>query len=381
MIAKSDLSEIKKTFTIANTPFDHVEFYFTNEQGDIISSGKHLFRNLEESMQHKFMAIAKKVLSGNLGNDVVEIDVNAFGDINNQADLLRLRDALGEDGQPMVIESFVKNMMPHVGYYGNAITLFFKGGYDIPDKTTDKLEVGESVEYLDFFICVVCPVEPDKPGLSVGGDPVDITLHETELRIKSPEIGFMFPAFSERSMDVNVAAFYAKDTKDPHEELTTTLFGSVRGATIDEQKDAFTAIVEEALGEETDVKFVRAIQEAANEVLADDPDETVYSDEPKILKKEHVREIFETAGVAPEIVAKAESCFEEYEENNEKAPIITKNVVEPEKFDLKSTGLHVNISGSQAHNAKVQIVDGVKSLVIPLQAGERAFVNGVRTDL
>ena len=83
----------------------------------------------------------------------------------------------------------------------------FQGNYDVPVKRSDKAEQWESEEVYRFMDCAVCPV---------GGD------YEAGM----PEWGFLFPAFGNRSTDLDGINIYSPQGR--HEELAGMFCGSSR---------------------------------------------------------------------------------------------------------------------------------------------------------
>lgn len=75
----------------------------------------------------------------------------------------------------------------------------FHDNYDIPAKATDKERLGESEEMFPYLICAICPLVGEyEPG--------------------SPTSGFLFPAFTDRSGDLNHINIYGI-TEKKREEL------------------------------------------------------------------------------------------------------------------------------------------------------------------
>lgn len=76
----------------------------------------------------------------------------------------------------------------------------FHDNYDIPAKATDKERLGESEEMFPYLICAICPLVGEyEPG--------------------SPTSGFLFPAFTDRSGDLNHINIYGT-TEKKREDLS-----------------------------------------------------------------------------------------------------------------------------------------------------------------
>lgn len=77
----------------------------------------------------------------------------------------------------------------------------FHGNYDVPEKGSDKVRQWESEEVYNFLICAICPVSGD-------------------YEAGTPERGFLFPAFSNRSTDAEgMCVFDADGTPEGFAEL------------------------------------------------------------------------------------------------------------------------------------------------------------------
>ena len=82
----------------------------------------------------------------------------------------------------------------------------FSGSYDVPVKGTDGAWMEGSEEVYDFLICAISPLEGEyEPG--------------------TPEFGFLFPAFVDRSSDSDVIDFYNIDPDSPQTKLMRKILG------------------------------------------------------------------------------------------------------------------------------------------------------------
>lgn len=82
--------------------------------------------------------------------------------------------------------------------------LLFHDRYDIPAKASDKERLWESEEVFEYMICAICPLAGEyEPG--------------------KPECGFLFPAFTDRSGDLNHIDVFQADADRPHKEILEAL--------------------------------------------------------------------------------------------------------------------------------------------------------------
>jgi len=84
-----------------------------------------------------------------------------------------------------------------------------------------------------------------------------------------PTNGFLFPAFIDRSSDVNSVIYYTKNAKDPHPEIMETVLGCPEKQTTAIIKDSFHAMVVDAFGhdEEKGALVYLELQENINAMV------------------------------------------------------------------------------------------------------------------
>ena len=71
----------------------------------------------------------------------------------------------------------------------------------------------------------ICPVDLSKPGLGYREDENRIGVCARDWIVGMPEVGFVYPAFSGRSSDVNAVMYYVKNGANTHPEFVTDFLG------------------------------------------------------------------------------------------------------------------------------------------------------------
>ena len=90
-----------------------------------------------------------------------------------------------------LLETFYDILIEGLQIHGAYAIYMFYDRYDIPAKTSDKERLGESEEMFPYLICAVCPLVGEyEPG--------------------NPICGFLFPAFVDRSGDLERVDIYAE---------------------------------------------------------------------------------------------------------------------------------------------------------------------------
>ena len=169
MINREDMLELTRRMTPARTSFVRMAGCYTDSDGEYDGSFNIHFLKLSGSEKARNLAIAKKI---------------PFAESNEKLREYGLKnDALLETFYDILIEG----LQIHGAY---AIYMFYDR-YDIPAKASDKERLGESEEMFPYLICAVCPLVGEyEPG--------------------NPICGFLFPAFVDRSGDLERVDIYAE---------------------------------------------------------------------------------------------------------------------------------------------------------------------------
>lgn len=77
-------------------------------------------------------------------------------------------------------------------------------------KTTDNSKLDESEEVYEYLLCAICPVSLAKPALGYLEDENRIGARIRDWIVGAPDLGFVFPAFTDRSTDINSVMYYTK---------------------------------------------------------------------------------------------------------------------------------------------------------------------------
>lgn len=311
---KKDILEIKRRFKKDNCTFSKLCGCYVNGEKHILTKFRESFLNLEEAEYHKYLEIAKSVLSGTVGNNLLELGFPVNGNLVNerQVSLMQLKssqlkdDALLDEFYQMVIDSYE--------YTGNYIILLYHDTYDVLTKTTDNLKLDESEEVYEYVLCAICPMSLTEPGLSYSEEENRIRARRRDWGVDAPTNGFMFPAFSDRSSDVNAVMYYTKNAKDTHPELMENVLGcsSIQTAAI--QKETFQSLVKESFGSDEDKAelIFMDIQENLKEMV--DNHKASYGDTdaaPISLTSSDIQELLADSGIALEITDEIEASYKE----------------------------------------------------------------------
>ena len=375
---KKEIMEIKKRLKKEGCTFTRMcGCYVDGEHNRVTRLGK-TFLNLDEEEFYKYLELAKKVLSGTLGNNLLELEfpLSEEEQGGRQQFLLGLRESKLKNEE--LLERFYDLIIDHYDYVGNYLILIFHDAYDVPLKTKDRRSLDESEEIYEYLLCAICPVTLSKPGLGYLEQSNEIGLRLRDWIVGVPDTGFVFPAFTERSTDIHATLFYTKNVKEPPEELIEGVLGCSKKMTAAEQKEVFRSFLEDSLGEECSYETVKEIHDKIQEKIADSTLPPNKEEEPEQmeLSKDSIREILNASGVSEEKVTQAEL---EYDKKIGNAQLYAQNVIDQRKFEVKTYDVVLHVKPEKASQIKSQVIDGKKCLVIPMDADENINVNGIHT--
>jgi len=424
---KKDILELKRRFKKDYCTFTKMCGCYVSSEKLILLKFRETFLNLEEEEYFKYLEIAKKVLSGSMGNNILELNFPLNEELYNekQTFLAQLKGCQLKDED--LLNDFYDLIINNYDYTGNFLILVFHDAYDVITKTNDNLKVDESEEVYEYVLCAICPVSLSEPGLRYFEEENKIGARVRDWVVDAPSNGFVFPAFIDRSSDVNSIMYYTKNAKDTHPELMENALGCYSRQTAVIQKETFASIIKDTFSADEDKadKVFMEIQDNLNTMIEEY--NATYEDtdsEPITLTNKVVQNLLIESGVAEEITAKIQESYVESfgddiplaeslidpkvlkaNEQRKKEERLQKQVemlqlrleqVQQEVAagnetqlpwsdnkvteDIKVTpdyDVILQVKPEKIPQIKSQIIDGKKCIVIPINENEQATVNGL----
>lgn len=310
---KKDILELKKRFKKDHCTFTKMCGCYVNGEKNILLKFRETFLNLEEDDYFKYLEIAKKVLSGTIENNILELnfELNEEHVNEKQLEFMKLKNSQLKDD--LLLDDFYNSIINNYDYEGNFLILIFHDAYDIITKTKDNAKLDESEEVYEYILCAICPVELSKAGLRYFEEENSIKSRTRDWVVEAPSNGFVFPAFINRTTDVNSIMYYTKNAKDTHPELMENVLGCPSKQTNTEKKETFNDILRDALGpdEKKSDNFFMEIQESLNNKIEEHNIIHEDSETPIFLTDEVIQDILNESGVPDEITTKIEKSYAE----------------------------------------------------------------------
>lgn len=431
---KKEVLELKRRFKKDQATFTQLVGCYVDCNHNKVCKFGGKFLTLEEEEYYKYLEIANKVLSGTVGNNLLDLEFPLQEEEvgGRQQILMALRESKLENEE--LLDTYYDLVIDTYDEAGNYLILLYLDSYDVMTRTRDNINLDESEEVYEYLLCAICPVALSKPGLGYLEGEQRIGPRIRDWVVGAPDTGFLFPSFNDRSTDIHSALFYTKNTKEPHSEFMANGLGCGVERTATEQKMAFHSIIRNVLGAESEgtEDTLLDIQQNLSDMIDDYSEKHEEEDGPFLLDKEVVQKVLTESNVSEEKMTRIEKSIDEA--FGEKLPI-AENVIDTkaleanevrieklaledqvgaltlqleekkEELEEKNTALEertsqllekqeeidnyiaetktydvvLRVKPEKASQIKSQIINGEKCLIIPLKENEHATINGVNT--
>lgn len=367
---KKEISEIKKLMSKENSVVKTICGCYVDGEKNKKALMRDAFLSLPDEEMHKYMAIFRKMYTGTLGKNILNMEFTDVTSeiIKEQKMLLDLRDSELKDDA--LLENFYDEIIKNYDTADNYLILITYGAYDVPGKTDDGIDMEDaSTEVYRHLMCTICPVKLSKPGLSYYNDQNGFHERVRDWVVDMPAHAFLFPAFNERSTDIYSIMYYSAKPEELKFEFAETVLGCSLPLTAGSQKETFQAIIQETLGENCEFNTVKEIHEQLGELIEEKKNE----EEPLTLGKKEVVNLLYASGVE-------DSKVEELEENFENTigefkPLLAENIANTRKFEVKTPDVLVQVKPDKTQLVETRMIDGRPCLVIALS--DSVSVNGI----
>ena len=368
----SDVLEIRKRFKKEKTTIGRITgCYVTGADKKIQTYIDSDFVDLEEAEQFKYIEIIKKGLSGVLNKNLLSLSFKEEAQENGgqQQSLLALKNS--ELKNKDMLEAFYQQIIDTYYFVGNYLILLIHDVYDVITKTEDKMALDESEEVYSYILCCICPVNLSKPGLSYHEEENIIANRNRDWVVDMPDAAFLYPAFNDRSSDVNEVLYYVKNIEEMHSEFIDNVLGCNETVPSTVEKEIFNQIVEEVINDAPGYdtfEVVRSINSQLNDMV-----ENMVFSEPMTIQKEDMVDLMVKSGLKEEHIPIVEEKFEKATGDDVKLHI--DNIREKKNFEVKSDDMQIKVKSESADIVEIRVIDGRKCLVIPMNSDIE--VNGI----
>lgn len=369
---KKEISEIKKRFTKTKCSVTRLCGCYVDAEKNKRLELKEAFLSLPEEEMFKYIDIFRKTLSGSIGRTLLNMEFPTEQETREdgaQKFLMQLVQSKLQDEE--LLGQFYDKVIENYNYPENYFIILVHDAYDIPKITSDGVENFDASEYVyDYILCSICPVKLTKPGLCYNAETNHIQDRIRDWLVQPPELGFLFPSFNDRNMDIHSLLYYSKNSDELDLAITENLLGCQMPLPAKSQKETFNAIVEESLGLDCDYELIKNIHENLNQMV----EENKENPEPLALDRNDMGRLLEKSGVDEEKIERFETRFDET--IGEKEELMADNISNTRKFEVRTPDVTVQVNPERTDLVETRVIDGVPCLVIEIN--DLVEVNGIQ---
>ena len=349
---------------------------YVNDNKEIITEFRQSTGMMPENEGDKYFALLRRTLSGAIGKNLIDITfkTSQVADGPEHKLLMGLRDSKCNDEE--LRAEFFKKIIDTVVIEGNYLILLGCDSYDVPFKSKDdSFQKDQSEEVYTYILCTICPVKQTKANLHYV--PEEKLFHDGAMNqmVSAPALGFLFPAFDNRSTNIYNALYYTHDVKVSQDAFIEAMFNTPVPQPAAEQKKSFEALLTTSLGEECSLDVVQTVHDQICQRIEMHKEAKVV--DPLMISKEDVKEVLQSCGISEEKVAKFSVDYDEV--FGFEADLHPKNIIDNKHFELKTPDVVIKCDPTRSDLIETRIIGGVKYILIC--ADEDVEVNGVSINI
>ncbi|MBE6564610.1 MAG: DUF4317 family protein [Ruminococcaceae bacterium] len=368
---EKEIAELRRRFRPDKTNITKVRGCYVNESKEIVSTFEQPLCLMAEDESEGILKILKKTLSGQVGKNLIDIEFTNGQVLEGEEHKLlsRLRESALEDKE--AVSDFFTRAVESIQFDGSYLLMLISDSYDVFSYGKDGSKNEDSVSVFSYILSCVCPVKLTTPQISyyTGENAFhNIAVHSV---VASPEFGFLFPAFDDRTANIYNALFYTRNLSDDHESFIDRIFGSRAPMPADVQKEVFQTVLATSVPEAGTMEFVRSFHEQVSDLM-DAEQEQDEEDEALMLSAEKIGGLIRDCGGEE---TSAERFEKEYKAQFGEAKLLPKNLIDRKHFEVKTPDVVIKVNPDRLDLVRTEVINGAKYILI--RADDNVEVNGM----
>lgn len=368
-----EIGEIRRHITRERSNITTIYGCYVNANKEIISSFRQSTALMPQNEAEKYFSVLKRTLSGTIGKNLIDVSFST-SQVMESAEhkaLMELRKcALQDDDQRM---AFYQKIIDAVSFADNFLILTGCDSYDVPFKSKDgQTQKDASADVYTYLLCAVCPVKLKKPSLRYIAEEKEFHDGGAVQEVCAPEVGFLFPAFDDRTANIYNALLYSHTTKVSQQNFADAIFRVGLPMPAEDQKKSFEGLLTTALEEECSFSVAQTVHDQLCQQI--EIHKESREPDPLLISKEHVKSALESCGVSETHLAKFSVAFDEAFGNE--AVLHPKNIINEKRFEVTTPDVSIKVNPERSDLIETRVIGGVKYILIC--ADEDVEVNGVR---
>ena len=372
---QKEINELRRRWKPDKNAVSRICGCFVNSNHEIIADLDESLGMMPQEEAEKYLTLLKKALSGTLGKNLIDIVFSTQQVMESEEHKLLMDLCATGMRDNQIRQAFYQKVIQSLDMGDSSyLLLLANDSYDVPRRNRDVLRTEDSDEVFSYILCAVCPVKTGK--MELGYYSGDNEFHcAASQTVAAPELGFLFPAFDDRSANIYNALFYSRKAGELHQEFIDAIFHTDLPMSAAEQREAFESALSEALGGSCSLEIIRAIHEQLAARIEAHQEEK--NPEPLTVSPNEISKVLLDCGV-PEEQAEAfqVACGEKFGIGAVLNPV---NLIDAKKVELKTEKMSLSIDPEYSHLIEAKVIDGQKVLVVPVE--DHLEFNGVAVNV
>ena len=367
-----EIGEIRRRVRRDRSNMTAIYGCYVNSQKEIVSEFKQSTGIMPENEAEKYFATLKRVLSGSIGKNLIDITFRTaqVADSAEHKLLMDLRSTALSDAEIRL--AFYRKVIESVTMDDSYLILIGCDTYDVPFKgKDDEVQSDAAEEIFTYLLCAVCPVKLAKPTLRYIAEEKEFHDGGAVNVVMAPEFGFLFPAFDNRATNIYNALYYTRSPKENHQGFVDAIFNTQIPKPAAEQKKSFEALLGTSLEEECSLDVVQNVHEHLRQCI--ELHKESRAAEPLLISKEQVKAALDECGVPERNIAKFSLSYDEV--FGFEAELHPKNLINSNRLEINTPDISIKVNPERADLIETRVIGGVKYIMIC--ADENVEVNGV----
>lgn len=369
------VAEIRRRYRPDKNNIMQVHCCFVNDKKEIVSEFTQSLALMPQEESEELLTVLKKTLSGTLGKNLIDIDFETQQVLNGDEHklLMALRDSSVEDES--AVQEFFSRIAQTLTMDGNYLILLAGDKYDVPFYAKDGEKQDLSADVFSYFLCSICPVKPTKPALGYYASENSFHNITANWVVSAPELGFLFPAFDDRSANIYSALYYSRSTAENHEEFADAIFKCKIPMPAAQQKETFQTMLSETVAEDCSLDIVQTVHEQLAGMVEEH--KANKEEEPPAVSKDSVKQVLQSCGVSDARVSEFGQKYDS--EFGTDAQLPAQNIVDTKQFQVCTPDVTIRVNPERSDLIETRIINGTKYILI--RADEGVEVNGVNISI
>ncbi len=369
---EKEVAEIRRRFRPDKNSISALRGCCVNENGEIVSEFEQSLLSSPQEEVENILTTLKRTLSGGLGKNLIDLEFETQQVVDSEEHklLMALRDSALKDEE--ALHAFYQKAASSLKLGENYLILLIHDTYDIPYRAGDGQRFDDaSTDVYSYILCSICPVKMSKPSLSYYMTEQKFHNRKIDWLVSRPEVGFLFPAFDDRSTNIYNALYYSRNTAESHAEFVDAVFHCPLPMPAKVQKETFQSVLEESLGEACSYDVVESVHSQIKTMIEEHKESR--DEEPLVISRQTVKRVLSACGVPDE---KLDTFTEKYDAAFGKdAALSPKNIIDDKKFEVSTPDITIQVHSDRQDLVETRVIDGAKCIVIRAEGG--VTVNGV----